>query len=268
MKKKLIFLMVFTILSVNCIQVLAADNGDGKAVGLTLVESNPGNGAVDVSLDTQIKLIFNKNVVNLTVKDNNSKCFKLLEANNEVPIEVIFPDDQMEPDRKREITLKPLELLKENTTYKVEVSEKLQAKNGTSLGTTISFTFDTVVLEPPVQKLEAAPAASKETTAVGTVESQAVEAVTEVSDKSDTAEAAESTQTAEAPEAAEATETIETPETAEATETIEAPEAVVVQESVPVEADTGKAAVQYLWIVIIITVAIAAIILALKKRKL
>ena len=74
--------MVFTILSVNCIQVLAADNGDGKAVGLALVNQIRKRRG-DVSLDTQIKLIFNKNVVNLTVKDNNSKCFKLLEANNE-----------------------------------------------------------------------------------------------------------------------------------------------------------------------------------------
>jgi len=256
MKKKLIFLMILTILSVNCIPVLAADNGEGKAVGLALAESNPENGAVDVPLDTQIKLLFNKNVVNLTVKDNNSKCFRLLDAdNNEVPIEVIFPDDQIEPERKREINLKPLEQLKENTTYKVEVSEMLQAKNGTNLGTAVSITFTTIALQPSVQKPEAAQAVSKETAVADTAESQAVEAAAEASDKSDTVEVAVTVENTKIPESAE---------TADVTGS---PEITAVPEIAPAEAAEENAAAQYLWVAVIAVAAIAAIILALKKRK-
>lgn len=125
------------------------NDGDGKNVALDLVESTPENGANGVVLDAQIKLIFNKNVVNMTVKDNNSNCFLLLDANNQVvPIDVFFPDDQIEPDRKREIILKPKEVLTENMTYQVAIEPELQAKNGTSLDRSITFSFTTQVLLP------------------------------------------------------------------------------------------------------------------------
>jgi len=135
----LIAIFIFT----NTLSTFCSDNGKDNA--FALVESTPQNAAQNISVDAQIKLIFNKNVVNLTVKDNNSKCFSLFDSNNQTaPIEVIFPDDQIEPDKKREIYLKPKEPLKENTTYKVVISPELQAKNGSSLEKCISLAFTTI----------------------------------------------------------------------------------------------------------------------------
>lgn len=54
--------------------------GEGKDEPLSLVSSNPADGQKDVPVDTQIKLVFSKNVVNMSVKDNNQKCFSLMEG--------------------------------------------------------------------------------------------------------------------------------------------------------------------------------------------
>ncbi|MFZ5968340.1 MAG: Ig-like domain-containing protein [Bacillota bacterium] len=145
----LLFIFIFASMSPSYGTENKSIDSDGKNAVLDLVESVPKNAAKDVELDAQIKLLFNKNVVNQTVKENNAKCFLLLDADNQVvPIDVIFPDDQMEPDRKREIMIKPKEALRENTSYRVKISPKLQSKNGTSLEKSISFSFTTVALLP------------------------------------------------------------------------------------------------------------------------
>lgn len=137
-------------------QAMAIMDGDGKSTALDLAESDPANGDMNVALDAQIKLLFNKNVVNMTIKDNNSKCFTLLDADkNEVPMDVIFADDQIEPDKKREIILKPKEVLQENMTYSVEILSGLQAKNGTSLSKTVTFSFTTIALTPEAEEPQA-----------------------------------------------------------------------------------------------------------------
>ena len=47
----------------------------------------------------EIKLSFNKNVVHMTVCDDNKQCFALYaEDGTAVPLEVIMADDQMEPE--------------------------------------------------------------------------------------------------------------------------------------------------------------------------
>jgi len=121
--------------------------GEENSKALHLVETLPKHFSIDVPLDTEIKLLFNKNVVNFSVKENNSTCFSIVDENNEeILIDVIFPDDQIEPDRKREIFIKPKEAFKENTTYTVNISSNLMAKNGNSLGENIAITFTTIKL--------------------------------------------------------------------------------------------------------------------------
>lgn len=122
---------------------------EGKSGAFDFVESIPGNSAKGVELDGQIKLLFNKNVINFTVKDNNEKCFSIKdEKGKEIPINVIFADDQIEPDKKREIILGPKGQFSEGTTYTIHISPELKAKNGDSLERDISISFTTLSLKP------------------------------------------------------------------------------------------------------------------------
>lgn len=117
---------------------------EGKKIEFCLEDSIPQNSAKDVGPDSNIKLIFNKNVVNLTVKENNLKCISLKDEHGQVvPSELIFPDDQVEPDKKREIYIDPVDDLKEDTTYIVEISPDMLAKNGSTLGETVYVSFTT-----------------------------------------------------------------------------------------------------------------------------
>ena len=73
---RLFFLTLLAMLSLVLI-VLPAAAGDGSGTGggqdnpLDLVSSNPSDGRKDVGLPVEIKLCFSKNVVHMTVRDNN-----------------------------------------------------------------------------------------------------------------------------------------------------------------------------------------------------
>lgn len=141
----IVLIYIFTFGSGITAHGMAVKDTDEKSTVFDFVESTPANAAEAVALDAQIKLLFNKNVVNMSVKDNNALCFLLMdEGNREVPIDIIFADDQIEPDKKREIILKPKEALQGNMTYRVEISPKLQSKNGSSLDKSISISFTTL----------------------------------------------------------------------------------------------------------------------------
>lgn len=114
------------------------------AAALDLVESAPADGSQGVAVDSHIYLLFDKNVVNFQLKENNLRCFTLLDPQNQaVPIEVILADDQIEPEKRNEIIVKPKVALKANTTYRLEISPELQAKNGQTLGKKLVISFTT-----------------------------------------------------------------------------------------------------------------------------
>jgi hypothetical protein len=116
-------------------------NGGGSG-GLNLVSSFPQNNDKDVTLPVEIKLEFSKNVVNMSVKENNLKCFSLSNSEGKsVPIEVQMPDDQMEPDRKREIIVVPKEELDQGSSYTLKINAALISKSGVNLGKDIEITF-------------------------------------------------------------------------------------------------------------------------------
>ncbi len=157
MKIKLLpLLMAVVMASIVTANAETISTDEGKKTEFCLEDSIPQNLAVDVEPDSTIKLIFNKNVVNFSVKENNLKCISLKNEEGQViPSELIFPDDQIEPDKKREIYIDPVEDLKENTTYTVEISPDMLAKNGSTLGETVSVSFTTissVALEVPETK--------------------------------------------------------------------------------------------------------------------
>lgn len=150
----LVVAILITILFMT-LPVLAGEGdgtGGGQNIPLGLASSTPADGQTGVALQPEIKLTFNKNVINLAIRDANKNCFALVTlTGSNVPIEVIMADDQIYPEEKRNVSLKPLQALKPATTYIVKISPQLQAKNGTSLGheVTVKFvTAGTVVVSP------------------------------------------------------------------------------------------------------------------------
>lgn len=108
------------------------------------MSSAPENGAEDVAVDSAIILGFSSNVVNMKISENNRECFLLIDAEGtEIESEVYLPDDQMEPENKRTITLTPTAPLFPGTEYAVVISADLIAKNGNALGSEIIIKFTT-----------------------------------------------------------------------------------------------------------------------------
>ncbi len=143
---------IFLILTITISLLLPfsshADNGDGSGGGhdnpFALVSSYPSNGQKDVALPVEIKLSFSKNVINMSVKDNNQKCFSLQSSDGKViPIEVIMADDQIEPEKKRDVLLKPLQKLNPGIGYTVKIAAGLMSKSGVTLGKTVAIIFET-----------------------------------------------------------------------------------------------------------------------------
>lgn len=146
LRKTLIITLALLCSIILAIPVLAGQgdgSGGGKSQPLALVSSSPVDGQKDVALPAEIKMTFSKNVVYMTVRDNNSKCFTMYSQDGkQVPIEVIMADDQIEFDKRQDIIVKPLQELEAGTTYTVKVAPQLESKSGVNLGkeTTLSFT--------------------------------------------------------------------------------------------------------------------------------
>jgi Bacterial Ig-like domain len=129
--------------------------GGGKGEPLGLVSSSPYNGQKDVPINVLVTMTFTKNVVNMTVSENNLKCFTLYAADGSmVPIDVIMADDQIEPEKKNDVSLKPLKDLKHDTAYTVIVSSALKSKSGVTLADDLKVAFttlkDSAAVEPAV----------------------------------------------------------------------------------------------------------------------
>lgn len=121
-------------------------SGQGKNMGiaLTLVSSSVEDGDINVPLDPVIQLDFNKNVVNLAVLEDNSTCFHLIDEEGvPVPINVVFPDDQVLRDFKRNIFICPIENLPADSQFELVVDSTLRAKNGTTIDNAHFITFKT-----------------------------------------------------------------------------------------------------------------------------
>lgn len=146
-----------------------AENGDGTGGGsgngtggksdiaLTVVSSSIKNNEKNVPLNPTIDLQFNKNVVNLTVKSDNSKCFHLVDSKgNGVTIKIIFPDDQLRKEYREHIFIVPSQNLAPDSKYTLYIDKTLQAKNAKSLDNTnmIAFTTGTKVIAVPNPSLK------------------------------------------------------------------------------------------------------------------
>jgi len=111
---------------------------------LQLVTSSLDQADNLVNCNPVINFIFSNNVVNMKVSDMNKTCFTLQTLNEMlINIEVIMADDQIEPEKKRIISVKPLKSLSANTHYMLMISNSLSAKNGNTLSNDIKVEFKT-----------------------------------------------------------------------------------------------------------------------------
>lgn len=145
-------LLALALLPVSVFAEGGDGSGGGNSQGLglnrniapTLEKSSIADNASGVPLNPTIQLDFNKNICNVTVLANNKKCFHLTDADgNAVAIKLIFPDDQVQQDYKKQAFLIPLEDLKPNASYQVAVDSTLRAKNGTLIDNAHTFGFTT-----------------------------------------------------------------------------------------------------------------------------
>jgi len=110
---------------------------------VTLDSSSVEDGAADVPVDASITLVFTNNVVNKKIADNNKSCITLSGGGQDVALDFEMADDQIEPDKKRDIIVSPAEPLAEGTKYTLTISKELTGKNGIPLGEDIAITFTT-----------------------------------------------------------------------------------------------------------------------------
>ncbi|MGM9532169.1 Ig-like domain-containing protein [Intestinibacter sp.] len=152
-QSKLITLImsILLIILISPVNVFAG-NGDGSGGGdgqgknkpLELLNQSIQDDDTDISLEPYIVLDFNKNVVNLLVKEDNEKCFKLTDSDGKsVKINILMADDQVDLDRRRQIIVEPAKALKEDSKYTLEISDDLVAKSGSKLESDIEIEFTT-----------------------------------------------------------------------------------------------------------------------------
>lgn len=117
-------------------------SADGKE--LTLDTSSVEDGAVDVVLMPEIELTFTNNVVNMKVKDDNMTLIEMKDSkDNAVSIIVEMADDQVQPDLKRIVKVKPVSELKAGETYTLMIKKGFKSKAGSEIADDISIAFTT-----------------------------------------------------------------------------------------------------------------------------
>ena len=119
-------------------------NGENKDIPLTLESASITDGAQNVALNETIQLNFNKNICNVTVLANNKLCFHLTDSDgNAVAIKLIFPDNQVQKDYRKQVFIQPAEDLNPESEYRIAIDNTVMAKNGTTIDNAHTITFTT-----------------------------------------------------------------------------------------------------------------------------
>lgn len=120
------------------------NGGANKAAPLTVEAFTITGGESQASLTPTIFLTFNKNVVNAAVKENNRGCFAVTdETGKAIAIQVVFPDDQVDPTQKRNVYINATGSLNPAISYTLTISDKIQAKSGSMMTESFSRSFKT-----------------------------------------------------------------------------------------------------------------------------
>lgn len=140
-----VVVLLSLLLCICTMSTMFAHGGGGSNNPFSLKTSNPKDGQKKVSIDSDIILNFSKNVVNIIIKDNNEKCFKMLDEDGQaIPIEIIMADDQIDREKRNDIILAPKEPLGHGKTYTVIVAKDLMSKSGVTLENEVTISFTTI----------------------------------------------------------------------------------------------------------------------------
>jgi hypothetical protein len=160
-------LLIILCITVFCYSALAlgeASTGDGSGGGkgnaVAILKTCPIQNADNVPIDSTIIFGFNKNVVHFSVNENNRTCFSMTDSTgNAVSFTVVMADDQVEPEKRRDISIKPTSSLKAGTSYSVLVSKDILSKSGDTMSDSYTLTFTTAADKAQTpKKVEAPPA--------------------------------------------------------------------------------------------------------------
>ncbi len=150
MKKIRVFSLLLALFcSLTATTYAGSGGGENSNVALSLQNSSPADGSSGVAPDTAITLDFNKNVVNLAVREHNMTCFSVTDSSG-APVEIVVEmgDDQVDREIRRTVVVCPAGQWPAGETLTLTVSGQLTAKNGTTMDTPVSVTFQTAAADP------------------------------------------------------------------------------------------------------------------------
>jgi len=164
-------LFVFLFISAHVVyaeggQSSSSGTSGQKPLGFVSISLEGGGevyNATNVPTQPKFNIIFDKNVVNSTIWDNNRQCFGLISADNKnIPVVVSKIDDTVDFNHRQNIYVQPINPLSPGTSYMLTISPDLQAKNGKSTlagttggqGITISFKTAGQASLAPVQAVQ------------------------------------------------------------------------------------------------------------------
>ncbi len=114
--------------------------GGGKAEALTVESASVEDGAV-LAPEDAITLVFTKNVVNSSVKENNLPLFTVTDDSGAaVEITVTMADDQIEPDKKNDVVIAPADTWAEGA-YTLTAQAGITSKSGDVMEQDYTLTF-------------------------------------------------------------------------------------------------------------------------------
>jgi hypothetical protein len=150
MSKKVIALVLAVLFISLCLgPAVMAENGENSGSGsektpLLLEQSSPADNDLGVAVDAIITLTFSKNIVNMSVADNNLLQFQLREVGGEVvAIDVFLADDQVDREKRNDASITPIKPFKEDTDYELIVNKELSSKSGVLLADDLVINFST-----------------------------------------------------------------------------------------------------------------------------
>lgn len=147
-----LFLYLVFIFTLIIQPIFANGESEGKRNNpLVLISGNPSDGAKDVPVQTEIILNFSKNIAHMTVRDGNIKCFSLVDAEGKsVQADIVIADNQVEPEKRKDVCLRPIHDLEPGATYTVIVAPSFQSKSEVKLGEELKISFTTAGDKIPV----------------------------------------------------------------------------------------------------------------------
>lgn len=165
--KLLVFMLIYISLFNGRMNAFAEGDGTGggKTDPLVLVSSSIKDGAAGVEYKPQILLTFSKNIINMSVRENNLKCFSMKsKSGTAIPVTVTLADDQVDFEKRNDAIVTPTANLSPATTYSVVVSSSLTSKSGVTTGKIITVSFTTKPEKTAADPVAAATVTSKSKT--------------------------------------------------------------------------------------------------------